>query len=97
MWCPQILDQLTASRNDQLAAFAINARGDIFLATEKKRDAVLMYLRTALLMPKENRERPKALLKVANLLKEMNDNRAANFANMLRTDYPDNSLIKELK
>lgn len=92
-----VLSQLGSAQDDDLAAFALNAQGDILLSQNKKRDAALMFLRTALLFPKENKERPKALVRVANTLKEMNDNRATTFAEMLQKDYPGSSFIQDLK
>jgi tetratricopeptide (TPR) repeat protein len=93
----KILTGLLASPDDNLAAFALNAQGDILYSQNKKRDAVLMFLRTALVFPKENKERPKALLRVANILKEMSDNRSTTFAEILQKDYPGSSFIQELK
>jgi len=93
----KILSELGQSNDDDIAAFGFNSRGSILLKQGKKKDAVLMYLRTALLFPTENKERPLALLQVANILKEMQDNRGAIFAEMLKTEYPGNPLIAQLK
>jgi tetratricopeptide (TPR) repeat protein len=93
----KILNELLVSPDDNLVAFALNAQGDILYTQNKKRDAALMFLRTALLFPKENKERPKALVRVANTLKEMSDNRSTNFAEILQKDYPGSSYIQELK
>lgn len=93
----KVLSELGQSNNDDIAAFGFNSRGNIFYKQGKKKDAVLMYLRTALLFPTENEERPSALLQVANILKEMQDNRGAIFAEMLKTEYPGNQLITQLK
>jgi len=34
---------------------------------------------------------------VANLLKELNDNRSSKFSDLLKKDYPDSQYVKELK
>ncbi|HOK04691.1 MAG TPA: hypothetical protein PLN24_05515 [Victivallales bacterium] len=93
----KVLAQLGQANDDDIAAFGFNSRGDILLKQNNKKDAVLMFLRTALLFPKENKERPYALLQIANTLKEMKDNRGSTFAEMLKTDYPGNPLIAQLK
>jgi len=93
----KILTELLAAQDDNLVAFALNAQGEILYTQNKKRDATLMFLRTVLLFPKENKERPRALVRVANTLKEMSDNRSAIFIEMLQKDYPGSSFIQELK
>ncbi len=92
-----ILGELGQANDDDMATFGFNSRGSILLKQGKKKDAVLMFLRTVLLFPVENKERPKALVLVANTLKEMQDNRGGIFAEMLKSEYPGNPLIAELK
>ncbi len=92
-----ILADLGQSNDDDVAAFGFNSRGDILLKQDKKRDAVLMFMRTALLFPVENKERARALLMVANVLTDMQDNRGKVFLDMLKSDYPNSALINELK
>lgn len=85
------------SEDENISAFNFNAKGDILAKQNKKKEAVLMFMRTALLLNQQNKERPRALCQVANLLKELNDNRSATFAEMLKKDYPDSPFAKELK
>ncbi len=93
----EILSELGQSNDDNIATFGFNSRGNILLKQNKKKDAILMFMRTALLFPVENKERPRALMLVANTLKEMQDNRGGIFADMLKSEYPGNALIGELK
>lgn len=84
-----VLTQLGNTEDDNLAAYSFNARGEILKKQDKKKDAVLMFMRTALLFPKKNTERAESLVNIANLLKEMNDNRGSKFAELLKKDYPE--------
>ena len=93
----KILGELGQSNDSDIATFGFNSRANILLKQGKKKEALLMYFRTALLFPVENKERPFALLQIANILKEMQDNRGAIFAEMLKTEYPGNPLIAQLK
>jgi len=92
-----ILTQLGMSNNDSIAAFANNANGDILAKQGKKKDALLMYLRTVLLFPKTNKkERPAALVKTAKILKADKNNKYLDFEKILKTDYPGSKYISEL-
>jgi tetratricopeptide (TPR) repeat protein len=93
----KVLTELGDSEDDNIAAFSFNARGDILLKQGKKKEAVLKYMIPALIFGTQNRERPRALCQVANILKELNDNRATKFSDMLKKDYPGSPFIKELK
>lgn len=84
-----VLTELGNTEDDNLAAYSFNARGEILKKQGKKKDAVLMYMRTALLFPKKNTERADSLINISNLLKEMNDNRGTKFAEILKKDYPE--------
>ncbi len=84
-----VLTALGNSDDDSLSAFSFNARGEILKKQNKKKDAVLMYMRTALLFPKKINERADSLVNIVNLLKEMNDNRYTKFEDMLKKDYPE--------
>ncbi len=92
-----ILDDMSKSGNDVLAAFAFNAKGDMLQKQGHKKDAVIAYMQTALIFDKSNPERPEALFKAAKLLDEMGDKRSVKFAEKLKTEYPDNSFAKQLK
>lgn len=85
-----ILTELGNSNDDSLAAFSFNARGEILKLQGKKKDAVLKYMITALLFPKNLPERAESLKNIIALLKEMNDTgRASKFEEMLKADFPD--------
>ena len=93
----KVLTELGNSDDDNLAAFSFNALGDILVKQGKKKEAMLKYMIPALIFNTQNKERPRALCQVANILKELSDNRAAKFSDMLKKDYPDSPFIKELK
>ena len=85
----EILKELGSASNASIAAFANNKQGDILYKKGKKKDALLMYLRTVLLFDKSNtKERPKALKKTIEILKEQQNNKYLVFEKMLETDYP---------
>jgi predicted negative regulator of RcsB-dependent stress response len=92
-----VLKELGSCNNDDVAAFSNNLLGDILVKQGKRKDATLMYLRTALLFSKKNsKERPEALLKVIKILKEDKNNKYKTFEKMLRADYPSSKFIKSL-
>ncbi len=84
-----ILTELGNSSNDSLAAYSFNMRGEILNKQGKKKEAVLKYMITALLFPKNVPERADSLVNIVAILKEQNDNRAIKFEEMLKADYPD--------
>ena len=92
------LGKLAASPDPSVAAFANNTRGDILLKQGKPtKDALLMYLRTALLFSKNNKkERPEALVKIVKMLRAEKNNKAQDFEKMLRQDYPGSKYLKGL-
>ena len=83
-----ILTALGNSNNENIAAFSFNAGGEILKKQNKKREAVLMYMRTVLLFPASNPERKESLKNITALLRELNDNRATKFEEILKKDYP---------
>ena len=94
----EALKKLAASPDPSTAAFANNTRGDILLKQGKPtKDALLMYMRTALLFGKDNKkERPEALAKIVKMLRAEKNNKAQDFEKMLREDYPNSKYIKDL-
>jgi len=92
-----ILKKIEYAQDPQIAAFALNALGDILNRKNKKQDAVNKYLQTVLLFQTANPERAEALCRVANLLKELKDNRCVKYSNMLKKEYPKSEFIKQLK
>ncbi len=91
------LESLASSDSEDIAPFSFNQRGRIMEKKGKTKDAVLMYMQTALLFPKENPYRPEALFKIASLLKSMKDARAVKFEEMLKSDYPDSKYLSQLQ
>ena len=89
----KVLQLLGGAQSDAIVAFANNKQGDILLLEGKRRDALLMYLRTALLFDKNNtRERPEALGKIVKIFKEDRNNRFIDFEKMFAADYPGQKL-----
>ena len=92
-----VLKELGSCNNDAVAAFSNNLLGDILLKQGKRKDATLMYLRTALLFSKKNKkERPEALLKVVKILKEDRSNKYKDFEKILKAEYPSSKYTKSL-
>ena len=89
--------QLYKSGSDSIVAYANNLYGDILLKQGKTKDAKLMYMRTALLFDNSNKkERPEALVKVINILRQEKNNKALEFEKMLKNGYPGSSYLKNL-
>ncbi|MEA2011765.1 MAG: tetratricopeptide repeat protein [Verrucomicrobiota bacterium] len=80
------LAALAKSNKASVAAFSFNARGQILADKGNKRDAVLEYLKTLLLISPNDRSaavhRKEARTQVVKLLESMGDTRAASFKNM---------------
>ncbi|NOY74859.1 MAG: tetratricopeptide repeat protein [Kiritimatiellaeota bacterium] len=92
-----VLKELGACKNDAVAAFSNNLLGDILMKQGKRKDATLMYLRTALLFSEKNtKERPAALFKVIEILKQDRNNKYKDFEKILRKDYPMSKFTKSL-
>lgn len=85
-----VLKELGTAQSSAIAAFANVKQGDILLKKGKRKDALLMYLRTVLLFDKNNKkERPEALQKTVEILKGDRNNKYLVFEKMLKTDYPE--------
>ncbi|OGV34075.1 MAG: hypothetical protein A2020_01245 [Lentisphaerae bacterium GWF2_45_14] len=95
--CAEVLNKIAYSKSPEVAAYALNKQGDIFYNEGEKNRAVIKYLQTVYLMKSVGNERAEALLKAANTLKELNDNRSAKFAAMLKKDYPQSPYVSQLK
>ncbi|OGV53904.1 MAG: hypothetical protein A2X49_15605 [Lentisphaerae bacterium GWF2_52_8] len=94
----EIFALMGKAKDESVAAVAFNGRGDILYKQGKKKEAVLMYLQTALLFPETNTERPEALFKAASILKtDLKDSRGEKFAEMLKKDYPSSTFVGQLK
>ena len=84
-----VLKELGNARSSSIAAFSNVKQGDILLKQGKKKDALLMYLRTVLLFNKSNtKERPEAFRKTISILKGDKNNKYLVFEKMAKADYP---------
>jgi len=84
-----VLKELGNAKNSAIAAFSNVKQGDILLKQGKKKDALLMYLRTVLLFTKSNtKERPEAFKKTITILKNDKNNKYLIFEKMAKADYP---------
>lgn len=92
-----VLAKIAYSKTPEIAGYALNKQGDIFYAQGDKSRAVTQYLQTVLVIKDASDEKAEALLKIANTLKEQNDNRAAKYAAQLKADYPKSPYISQLK
>jgi len=91
------LKDLSQSKDDAIVAFANNIRGDIYLKEGKTKDAIIEYAKTALLFEKTNKkERPEALRKIVQLLRQEKNNKAKNFEKILRQEYPGSKYLEGL-
>lgn len=79
-----MLERMIKSADDDMAAFAFNARARLNANEGRKKEAVLDYLKTVLLFPSgpADPEREEAKKQVVALLKEMNDPRWQEFEKM---------------
>ena len=73
--------------NPRIIAKSNNKQAEILMKNGKRKDALLMYLRTVLLIDKKIKERKTALEKVIEILKEDKDNKYIEFEKMLKADY----------
>lgn len=89
------LEIMSNSSDDSIASFAFIKKGDA-LAPTNKMDAALSYFQAALLFP-ESKDRPEALFKSAQMLRELKDARAEKFEEMLKKEYPSDPYTKQLK
>lgn len=77
----ELLAELKKAESDQVAAFAFNAAGDLLAKRGQKKDAVLEYLKTVLVIDSEvaPEAQKAARERVVELLKEMGDQRYEKF------------------
>ncbi|MFT5126991.1 MAG: tetratricopeptide (TPR) repeat protein [Rhodothermales bacterium] len=84
----QTLTRIRGGLGDpETATFVFNTRGMLLSKKGQKREAVLQYLKTVLLYPKAGHVRREALVQVVAIMKELKDNRASQFASVLKSDY----------
>jgi tetratricopeptide (TPR) repeat protein len=85
----------TGTRSD--SARAILMRGDIRASQGQTEQALLDYLRVALLYESEKDVQPEALFKTAEALKALRDPRAPEFSKKLVEQYPDSPYAQKAK
>jgi predicted negative regulator of RcsB-dependent stress response len=85
----EVLARIGEADDPSIFVFVNNSRGDILSKKGKKREALIMYLRTIMFCTKENKkERPEALKKVIAILKEKKNSRFSDFEAILKKEYP---------
>jgi tetratricopeptide (TPR) repeat protein len=82
-------DEDIASGSREAAARAQVVRGDMSAAAGRYEEALLDYLRTALLFKEETAVLPEAMYKTAVALKKLNDPRAAEYFQKVMKEFPD--------
>jgi len=92
-------DQIAAimgkAGDDNMVVAALMGKGKMLEDQGKTKDAVLTYMRIALLYPKETKDRPQAIFNVARLMKGMKDARWQDWSKMLQEQYPDSPLCSQ--
>ena len=83
----QEMQSIGKSSNPRVIAKSNNKQGDILLKNGKRKEALLMYLRTVLLIDKKVKERKTALNKVIKILKDDGNIQYKKFEKMLKSDY----------
>ena len=81
------MNSIGKSSNPRTIAKSNNKQGDILLKDGKRKEALLMYLRTVLLIDKKIKERKTALKKVIKILKDDGNIQYKKFQKMLDSDY----------
>ena len=91
------LDDLIAKGDRGAAAKAQILRGDVKTAQNLIEEAVLDYLRTAILFKSEKDSQPEALFKAAEGLEKLRDERAKDFYRRVVEEYPSSSYAPQSK
>ncbi len=80
----ELVKKMVAAADAKTAAAAFNARAAMLAAEGSRKEAVLDYMKTLLLCKEEEaaEERATARAAVKELLKQLNDNRAAEIDNL---------------
>lgn len=92
-----LIDEDIASGSREAAARAQIVRGDMKLSTGQTEEALLDYLRTALLFTEQKDVLPEANYKTAVALKKLNDPRAAEYFQKVITEFPDSEFAELAK
>lgn len=91
------LNEVIAKGPREDAARAQILRGDIRAAQNQLENAVLDYLRTAILFTAQKDSHPEALFKAASTLEKLKDPRAKDFYQRVVSDYPASSYAPKAK
>jgi tetratricopeptide (TPR) repeat protein len=89
------LEKVIKEGSRPMAALAQMMRGEMYAAQGQKNEALLDFLRTALLYEDVKQLQPEALFKAAQLLEELRDPRAAELRKKLAQDYPNSPYAKK--
>jgi tetratricopeptide (TPR) repeat protein len=92
-----LIDEDIASGSREAAARAQVVRGDMKAASGQYEEALLDYLRTALLFKEQTAVLPEATYKTAVALKKMNDPRAAEYFQRVIKEFPDSEFSEQAK
>ncbi len=92
----QIIALMGKSDDVDMAAAALLGKGKMLEEQGKMKDAVLAYMRVALLLPKDIKDRPQAIFNIARVMKGMKDARWQDWSKMLQEKYPDSPLNSQL-
>jgi tetratricopeptide (TPR) repeat protein len=92
-----LLNADVASGSRDAAARALLLRGDLKSATGQHEEALLDYLRVALLFREQTALCPEALYKTAAALKRRGDPRATEWFERLRREFPGSSFAQQAK
>jgi tetratricopeptide (TPR) repeat protein len=84
-----LINEDIASGSREAAARAQIVRGDMKRSAGQTEEALLDYLRTALLFTEQKTVQPEALYKTAVALKKLNDPRAAEYFQRVINEFPD--------
>ena len=92
-----LIDEDIASGSREAAARAQVVRGDLKAANGQYEEALLDYLRTALLFKDQSAVLPEATYKTAVALKKLNDPRAADYFQKVIKEFPDSEFAEMAK
>ncbi len=84
-----LLEEHIRSGDRENAARAQVLRGDLRLAQGNQEEALLDYLRTVILFEAQRQQRPRALLKAAQVLQQRRDARASELLGRLVREFPE--------
>jgi TolA-binding protein len=93
----KMVDEDIASGSREAAARAQVVRGDMKAASCQYEEALLDYLRTAILFKAQADVLPEATYKTAVALKKMNDPRAAEYFQKVISEFPDSEYAELAK